>query len=145
MPTVRDLLLRKGTHVVSVTPDTTVLAACELMNERGIGGVVVLDEGRRLVGIFSERDVMRRVVTAHRPPDATRVGDVMTTNVVTTDMDAKVADCRALMTTRRIRHLPVLTGEGLVGVITTGDILAYEVALQEAHISELEKYVFDTR
>lgn len=144
MPTVRDLLLRKGTHVVSVPPTATVLEACAVMNERGIGGVVVCEE-RHLVGVFTERDVMRRVVAAQRDPAATRVGDVLTSNVVTTTMDATVADCRALMTARRIRHLPVLGEDGIVGVVTTGDILAYEVALQEAHITELEKYVFDTR
>lgn len=144
MPTVRDLLMRKGTHVVSVTPATSVLDACALMNERGIGGVVVCEE-RHLAGVFTERDVMRRVVCAQRDPAATRVEDVMTTNVVTTTMDASVAECRALMTARRIRHLPVLGQDGIVGVVTTGDILAYEVALQEAHITELEKYVFDTR
>ncbi|MCU0619769.1 MAG: CBS domain-containing protein [Gemmatimonadaceae bacterium] len=144
MPTVRDLLLRKGTHVVAVTPDTTVLAAAALMNERGIGGVVVL-EGTRLVGIFSERDVMRRVVAAERAPATTRIGDVMTASVVTTTLETPIAECRALMTARRIRHLPVVSTDGLVGVVTTGDILAYEVTMQEATITELEKYVFDTR
>ncbi|MCU0625445.1 MAG: CBS domain-containing protein [Gemmatimonadaceae bacterium] len=144
MPTVRDLLLRKGTNVVSVTPESTVLDAASLMNEAGIGGVIVL-AGGQLAGIFSERDVMRRVVAARRDPAATPVGDVMTTNVVTTTMDTKVAECRAMMTARRIRHLPVLDEGGLVGMITTGDILAYEVAMQEAQISELQKYVFDMR
>jgi CBS domain-containing protein len=144
MPTVRDLLLRKGTDVVSVPPSATVLEACAIMNERGIGGVVVC-EARHLVGVFTERDVMRRVVVAQRDPAATHVGDVLTSNVVTTTMDATVSDCRSLMTARRIRHLPVLGEDGIVGVVTTGDILAYEVALQEAHITELEKYVFDTR
>ena len=144
MPTVRDLLLRKGTNVVAVTPDSTVLEAASLMNDRGIGGVVVLD-GKQLVGIFSERDVMRRVVAAERAPSTTRIADVMTSHVVTTTLETTVADCRALMTARRIRHLPVLSADGLVGVITTGDILAYEVAMQETTITELEKYVFDTR
>lgn len=144
MPTIRELLVRKGTSVVSVRPDTTVLAAAALMNECGIGGVLVMDDAT-LAGIFSERDVMRRVVAARRDPATTLVGDVMTTNVVTTTIHAKIADCRALMTERRIRHLPVAGEDGIVGVITTGDILAFEVSMQESQISELQKYVFDTR
>jgi len=144
MPTIRALLVRKGTNIVSVRPDTTVLDAATLMNECGIGGVLVMDQGQ-LAGIFSERDVMRRVVAARRDPASTLVGDVMTSNVITTTADAKIADCRALMTVRRIRHLPVLGEGGIVGVITTGDILAFEVSLQESQINELQKYVFDTR
>ncbi len=144
MPTIRDILVRKGTDIVSVHPSTTVLEAAALMNERGIGGVLVLDGGQ-LAGIFSERDVMRRVVAARRDPATTIVGDVMTANVVTTTIDVKIAECRAIMTTRRIRHLPVLSADGIVGVITTGDILAFEVDMQEAQINALQSYVFSTR
>lgn len=144
MSTVRDLLLRKGTSIVSLSPDSSVLAAAELMNERGIGGLLVT-EGSTLVGIFSERDIMRRVVAARRDPATTLVRDVMTTEVVTASLETTVADCRALMTARRIRHLPVCSSDGVVGLITTGDILAFEVTLQEAQIHDLERYVFDLR
>lgn len=144
MPSVRELLVRKGTAVVSVSPTNTVLDAAHLMNEKGIGGVVVMD-GDKLVGIFTERDIMRRVVAATRDPATTLVSDVMTAECLTITADIKIPVCRAMMTSRRIRHLPVVHDGGLVGLVTSGDILAFEVAEAEAQIEQLEKYVFDTR
>lgn len=144
MSSVKDLLARKGSAVVGVAPANTVLDAAHVMNEKGIGGVVVL-EGSTLVGIFTERDILRRVVAAGRDPATTLISDVMTSECLTVTTDMKVADCRALMSTRRIRHLPVLNDSGLVGVVTSGDILAFEVAQAEAQIEQLEKYVFDVR
>lgn len=144
MSSVRDLLARKGTNVIHVAPENTVLDAANVMNETGIGGVVVL-ENSRLVGIFTERDVMRRVVAARRDPSTTLVSEVMTTDPMTITADVKIAVCRAMMSTRRIRHLPVLHDGGLVGMVTSGDILAFEVAEAEAQIEQLEKYVFDVR
>lgn len=144
MPSVRELLVRKGTAVVSVAPGSTVLDAAHLMNEKGIGGVVVMD-GDKLVGIFTERDIMRRVVAATRDPASTLVSDVMTTECLTITADIKIPVCRAMMTSRRIRHLPVMHDGGLVGLVTSGDILAFEVAEAEAQIEQLERYVFDTR
>jgi CBS domain-containing protein len=144
MSTIRDLLARKGPGVVSLSPSTSVRDAARVMNDHGIGGVLVLDEGR-LVGIFTERDVMRRVVATGLDPAVTPVSEVMTGNVVTASADQAIAECRALMSSRRIRHVPVQDGATLVGVITSGDILAYEVALQEAQINELQRYVFDLR
>ena len=144
MSSVRDLLTRKGTDVVSVSPDQTVLAAAHLMNEKGIGGVVVLQDGA-LVGIFTERDIMRRVVAAKRDPATTIVGDVMTSDCMTITADVQIAVCRAMMSARRIRHFPVVNDGGLVGMVTSGDILAFEVAQAEAQIEQLENYVFDVR
>ncbi len=144
MSTVRDLLARKGTAVVSVEPGQTVLDAAHIMNEKGIGGVVVMEDGK-LVGIFTERDIMRRVVAAKRDPATTLVSDVMTTECVTILPDVQIAVCRAMMSTRRIRHLPIVHDGGLIGMVTSGDILAFEVAQAEAQIEQLEKYVFDVR
>ncbi len=144
MGTIRDLLARKNPLVVSLAPDTTVREAARVMNDHGIGGVLVLDQGR-LVGIFTERDVMRRVVATGLDPATTPVSEVMTRDVVTASADQVIAECRALMSSRRIRHVPVQDGAALVGVITSGDILAYEVALQETQINELQRYVFDLR
>jgi CBS domain-containing protein len=144
MSTVRDLLVRKGTAVVGIAPNKTVLDAAHLMNEKGIGGVVVTEDGA-LVGIFTERDIMRRVVAAGRDPSKTLISDVMTKECLTITADIKIAVCRAMMTARRIRHLPVISEGGLVGVVTSGDILAYEVQQAEAQIEQLEKYVFDVR
>jgi CBS domain-containing protein len=144
MSTVRDLLARKGTAVVSVEPGQTVLDAAHIMNEKGIGGVVVMEDGK-LVGIFTERDIMRRVVAAKRDPATTLISDVMTTECLTILPDVQVAVCRAMMSTRRIRHLPIVHDGGLIGMVTSGDILAFEVAQAEAQIEQLEKYVFDVR
>lgn len=144
MSTVRDLLARKGTTVIAVTPDQTVLDAAHIMNDKGIGGVVVM-KGSQLVGIFTERDIMRRVVSATRDPATTLVSDVMTSECMTITADIQIAVCRAMMSARRIRHLPVMHDGGLVGMVTSGDILAFEVAQAEAQIEQLEKYVFDVR
>jgi CBS domain-containing protein len=144
MATVRDLLLRKGPTIVSVAPTDTVLDAAILMNDKGIGGVVVCEAGVP-VGIFTERDIMRRVVAARLDPAVTRVSEVMTADVVSTTPETPMAECRALMTSRRIRHLPVSGSEGLVGMITTGDILAHEVLMQGEQIDQLQRYVFQER
>ena len=144
MSTVRDLLVRKGTAVVSVPPTATVLDAAHVMNDHGIGGVVVM-EGATLLGIFTERDIMRRVVAANLDPAQTLVSGVMTTECLTVLPDVQIAVCRAMMSTRRIRHLPVVHDGNLVGMITSGDVLAFEVTQAEAQIEQLEKYVFDVR
>jgi len=104
----------------------------------------VMEDGK-LVGIFTERDIMRRVVAAKRDPATTLISDVMTTECLTILPDVQVAVCRAMMSTRRIRHLPIVHDGGLIGMVTSGDILAFEVAQAEAQIEQLEKYVFDVR
>lgn len=144
MATVRDILVRKGSAVVSVPPTASVLEAANLMNERGIGGVVVLAEGE-LRGIFTERDVLRRVVAQGRAPSDTSVADVMTASVETCGPDTTVEACGALMTARRIRHLPVLDGGALAGLVTIGDVLAFQVADQQATIQYMNQYVHDLR
>jgi CBS domain-containing protein len=144
MSTVKDLLARKGPDVISVSPGDTVLEAAHVMNDKGIGGVVVMT-GATLVGIFTERDIMRRVVAASRDPATTLVSEVMTADPMTITAEMQVAVCRAMMSARRVRHLPVVHDGGLVGVVTSGDVLAFEVAHAEAQIEQLEKYVFDVR
>jgi CBS domain-containing protein len=144
MTTVRELLANKGTNVISVGPGNTVLHAAHVMNEKGIGGVVVMTDNK-LVGIFTERDIMRRVVAAGRDPASTLISDVMTTECLTITGEVKVSVCRAMMSAKRIRHLPVMHDGGIVGMVTSGDILAFEVQQAEAQIEQLEKYVFDVR
>ena len=144
MATVRDILRRKGETVVSVPPTTRVLEAAQLMNERGIGAVVVT-EGSALTGIFTERDVMRRVVAVQRDPATTQVSEVMTTSLVTTTSAATVEQCAAMMTSRRIRHLPVLDGDALTGMVTIGDLMAFQVDEQASTIAQLNSYVYDNR
>jgi CBS domain-containing protein len=144
MATVHDILDRKGREVVTVETGATVLQAARRMNERGIGGVVVT-EGGRIAGIFTERDVLRRVVAEGRDPARTTVGEVMTAPVLRCRPDARLDECRALMTERRIRHLPVVDQDEIRGIVTTGDLLAHQVREQEDQIQFLNSYVFDLR
>jgi CBS domain-containing protein len=144
MATVSDILSRKGRGVVSMVADESVLNAARLMNERGIGAIIVTDRDK-MVGIFTERDVLRRVVAEQRDPARARLGEVMTSPVVTGRPPATVEDVAALCTNRRIRHLPVMQDDELIGIITSGDVLAYQVDEQKDMIQFLNSYVFDLR
>jgi CBS domain-containing protein len=144
MATVGDLLATKGHGVVAVQPSDTVLQAANLLNDLNIGGVVVL-EGDRLAGIFTERDVLRRVVAQELDPAITPVAEVMTTPVVTCEPDLSLDDCAALMTGRTVRHLPVQVGTGLVGLLSIRDLLAYKVNEQQATLDQMTSYLYDLR
>jgi len=141
MSTVHSILCRKGAEVLTIDADQSVLAAAERMNERGIGGLVVV-EGERMVGIVTERDILRRVVAAERDPALTPVREVMTSPVACCRRDTNLAECRAVMTNQRIRHLPVIDERGLCGIVTIGDLMAHEVSEQEATIEHLHGYIF---
>lgn len=143
MPTVRDVLARKAPtqrETVTTEPSATVLDAVRRMVERGIGGLPVVERDA-LVGIFTERDLLRRVVAEGRDPAATPVRDVMTSPVLVCRPDTPIEECAALMTTRRLRHLPVLGDAGLAGMLTIGDVLAHEVDEQRTTIQELNRYI----
>lgn len=145
MVTVKEVLARKGGSALVAAPTLMVLDAAEMMNEHGTGSVLVLEAGK-LVGIFTERDLMRRVVAVRRDPATTPLAEVMTTALVTCTPEASLADCGALMSERRIRHLPVLDSHGAVsGMITTGDLLAQELKEKDATIQHLESFVFYVR
>ena len=145
MATVKDILTAKGTDVVSAPGTETVLNAARLMNDRSIGGVSVTDAAGEVVGVFTERDVMRRVVAEHKDPETTQLREVMTTPVIRCRPEATLDECRSLMTDKRIRHIPVVDDTGLCGIITSGDILAYQVRDQQNTIDYLNSYVFDLR
>ncbi len=144
MPTVQDVLRRKGSEVHSITAEATVLDAARRMNEEGIGGLVVL-EGGRVIGMFTERDILRRVVAAQRDAAATKVREVMTSPVAFCRGDTPLEECRSVMTSKRIRHLPVVDEDGLVGLVTSGDVLAFDVQDREETIQVLNSYVYGTR
>jgi CBS domain-containing protein len=144
MATVQSILMGKGAHVVSIGVADSALAAARLMNQRGIGGLVVTD-GDRVIGIVTERDILRRVVATQRDPGATLVRDVMTAPVACCRPDTTLAECRGVMTNKRIRHLPVVDDKGLCGIVTIGDLLAHEVTEHEATIQYLNSYIFDRR
>jgi len=145
MPAVIDLLRRKGDLVHTVAPADSVVAAATAMNEHGVGGLVVVDGEGRIVGMFTERDVLRRVVAAGRNPATTAVGEVMTTEVETCRPDTSLQDCAALMTAKRVRHLPVRDHTGLVGIVTIGDLLAQRVDEQQTTIEYLTSFVYESR
>ena len=140
MSTIRDVLDKKGTEVATIAPDASVLEAADLMNERRIGALCVV-EGDALVGVFTERDILNRVVSAKLDPATTKVADVMTMPVTTCGPNGTTADCAAVMSHQRIRHLPVVEHGKLVGMISTGDLLAVQVIEKQAHIQDLHQYL----
>lgn len=144
MSTVRDVLRKKGSVIIALAPTATVLEAARVMSERSIGGVLIIDDGR-LAGIFTERDILRRVVAEQRDPASTSLGEVMTQSVVTCTPASTLDECRVVMTERRIRHLPVIGVDGLCGVLSSGDVLAFQVAEQQGTIEDLNRFVFDSR
>lgn len=142
MATVRDILAKKGNRVFSVTADDSVAAAARLMNERKIGGLVVTDKGQ-MVGMFTERDILRAVVAEPRDPTATSVRKVMTSPVATCRSETTIEECVSVMTNKRIRHLPVVDDQSVCGIVTSRDVLAFQVSEQEATIRYLSSYAFD--
>ena len=141
MDTVRSLLATKGSHVWSVGRSATVLQGALLMREHHVGCLVVLDQDR-VAGIFTERDVLQRVVGEQRDPGRTTVAEVMTEEVVCCTPDTSLAEVRSSMRDRRLRHLPVMDGGGrLIGLVSIGDLNAHLVADQEQTIFALHEYM----
>jgi CBS domain-containing protein len=139
---VSDILATKGSQVWTVGSSATVLDAALLMNEHKIGALVVCD-GRRVAGMFTERDVLRRVVSERRDPATVTVGDVMTKEVICCTPETTIDEARGAMKNRRIRHLPVCDGDGgLKGLVSIGDLNAYENSSQEQTIHLLHEYLY---
>ena len=141
MPSAKTVLDRKGSDVATVERGATALDAAKAMNERHIGALVVTD-GDRVVGIFTERDILNRVVAAGKSPDKVQVGDVMTSPMACCRRDTPLAECKAVMTEKRIRHLPVVEDGKLFGMVSSGDILAGECADQQETIEYLHEYLY---
>jgi CBS domain-containing protein len=143
MAIVNDILAQKGSRVVvTVAKGETVLRAAQVMNEHRIGALVVL-EGDQIAGMFTERDVLRRVVGEERAPAATKVEEVMTAEVACCAPQTPVEEARAAMKNQRIRHLPVVDGDGrLRGLVSIGDLNAFESASKEETIFWLNEYLY---
>jgi CBS domain-containing protein len=140
MKLVKHLLDAKGRQVISIGPDASVFDAIRLMAENGIGALAVMQDGR-LVGMLSERDYARKVIIKGRSSRETRVGEIMTAEVVTTTSSQTVNDCMNLVTDGRIRHLPVVEGDEVIGMISIGDLVQAIISDQQAEIEQLEHYI----
>lgn len=145
MRTVHNLLEGKGNEVWSVVPDETVYGALEKMAELDVGALLVMEESE-LVGIFSERDYARKIALAGKDSRHTPVEDIMTSKVYCVEPDQTVEEAMALMTNRRVRHLPVLGAGGeVIGVISIGDVVKDIIAEKEFQIEQLEKFIAGRR
>ncbi len=140
MKTVKQLLQAKGTAVWSIGPEAWVIDALKLLAEKEIGALVVVEAGQ-VVGILSERDYARKVSLQGKSSKTTRVGEIMTEKVVFVRPEQTVEECMALMTNKRIRHLPVMAGDKLLGVISIGDVVKEVISHQEFLIGQLENYI----
>jgi CBS domain-containing protein len=140
MKLVKHLLDGKGRDIVSVVPDSTVLEAIILMADKAIGSLMVMVDDE-LLGIVTERDYARKVIIKGRSSKSTRVSEIMTTGVFTTSSTESVNDCMSLMTEKRIRHLPVLEGNRVIGMISIGDLVQAIISDQKEEIEQLENYI----
>lgn len=141
MTKVRDLLLNKGREVWSIGPSHSVFQAIEMMALKEVGALTVVNDAGELIGIISERDYARKVILKNRSSKETRVADIMSTRVISIREDNTVDECMALMTQAKIRHLPVLGGDELVGIISVGDVVKWTIDEQSTVIDQLERYI----
>lgn len=140
MKTVRQLLQSKGSQVHSIASDARVIEALRLMAEKEIGALAVIDGGR-LAGMISERDYARKVMLLGKSSQDIAVRDIMTPKVHTVELRHTVDECMAIMTEKRVRHLPVLDGERLCGILSIGDLVKEVIAEQQQTIRQLETYI----
>jgi CBS domain-containing protein len=140
MQTIRQILEAKGYEVLSISPGASVYSAIELMADNGIGALMVV-EGDRIAGLISERDYARKVILKGRSSKDTEVRDIMTTHVICAGPEQTVEECMALMTEKRVRHLPVMDGGKLLGIVSIGDLVKAIIAEQRFIIEQLEHYI----
>ena len=140
MGRVRDILRSKGADVFTVSPEITVYEGIEIMCTKNIGGLLITENGVP-VGIFTERDYARKVVLKGKSSKDTRLGEIMTSKLITVSSDHTVEDCMQIMTEKKIRHLPVMENDGLVGLISVGDVVKFIIEEQKFIIENLEQYI----
>lgn len=138
--TVKRILEKKGNDIWSVSPETTVFDTIALMSEKSIGAVVVM-ENDRLKGILSERDYTRKVILEGRASKSTRADEIMTAKVVVAGSERTAEECMALMTEKRIRHLPIVDGDTVIGMLSMGDVVKAVVETRGLMIELLERYI----
>jgi CBS domain-containing protein len=140
MRTVEQLLQVKGTDIWSIEPLTTTYNALEIMAEKNVGALLVMEK-EKVVGIFSERDYARKVILKDKSSKNTSIDELMTREVFYIDAKSTLEESMALMTAKRIRHLPVLKNNRLIGIVTLGDVVRQIISDQQFAIRELEKYI----
>ena len=140
MRTVRQLLEAKAPEIFAIGPDAAVIDAIRLMAEKRIGAVLVM-QGTTLVGILSERDYARKIVLQGRSSSDTPVRDIMTRDVVTIGLHHNADHCMQLVTDKRIRHLPVVDGDAVLGVVSIGDLVKAVIEDQQVEIDQLQRYI----
>jgi CBS domain-containing protein len=140
MKRVKDILQVKGDQVWSIEPERSVYDAMKLMAEKGVGALMVM-EGQKLVGVISERDYARKVILHGRSSQTTRVNEIMTGHVLYARLEQNIEECMAVMTEKRVRHLPVIEEGQLVGVISIGDLVKSIITEQKFIIEQLERYI----
>jgi CBS domain-containing protein len=137
---VAQILASKGSHIFSIAPDEPVLSAIELMAEKGVGAVLVM-KGDELVGVISERDYARKIILHGRASAQTGVWEIMSSPVISVSPDDTVNSCMMLMTEKKIRHLPVVEKNVVVGVLSIGDLVKAVIEQQEREIAQLQNYI----
>ena len=140
MKTIKEILNTKGYDVATIGPDETVLDALNLMAEHNVGSLVVMKEGK-LIGVISERDYVRKVILKEGDPLANKVSEFMTKKVVCATLNQAVDEIMAVMTEKRIRHLPVIDENKVIGLISIGDLVKSIISDQKFVIEQLEKYI----
>ena len=142
---VSQLIARKheagSRSVESISPDTSVFDAAKVMNDQRIGSLVVIGAEGGLVGIVTERDFMRRVISENRNPEQTSVSEIMTRAILTCTPDTKLDEVRATMRERRVRHMPIIESDRLIGMISIGDLNFAESQMLNDHVEQLEMYI----
>lgn len=137
---ISSLLHHKGGAVFSIAPEATVFEAIKLMADKNIGSLLVMSGGK-LVGIFTERDYTRKIALQGKTSRETKVGEIMPRNIISVTPDDSVEECMRLMTENRVRHLPVVEGSQVVGVISIGDLVNWIISTQNAAIEQMEQYI----
>ena len=137
---ISSLLHHKSSVLWSIAPDATVFDAIKLMAEKNIGALLVLLDGK-LVGLFTERDYARKIALQGKSSKETRVREIFTGVVITVKPYDSVEDCMKLMTEHRVRHLPVVDKENVVGIISIGDLVNWTISAQDAQIAQMEQYI----
>jgi len=141
MKTLRQLIESKNRPIVSISPEQTVLRALEIMAQHDVGALLVLD-GDRLAGVFSERDYARKVILQGKASKQTKVSEVMTDHVICVAPETRIEECMAIMTDKHVRHLPILdSDEKIIGIVSIGDVVKEVINQQQFIINQLENYI----